>query len=48
MDVCIGEWQGGTDDIVIFTAKTMSLLSTFTQGAHKMIKQYKLVSMMKN
>ena len=43
MDVCIGEGQGSMDDYVIFTAKTMALLSTFTQGANKMIQQYKLV-----
>lgn len=43
MDACIGEGGDNLDDYVMFTAQTTALLSAFSEQAHKMIKQFKIV-----
>jgi hypothetical protein len=43
MDVCIGKEKGGLDDYVYLSAHTMALMTTYTELAHKLINQYKLV-----
>jgi hypothetical protein len=43
LDVCESGEEGSIEDYIGFMAHTMGFLNTFTEGARKMIGEYKLV-----
>ena len=42
-NVCEGGEEGSIEDFIGFMAHTMALLTTFTEGARKIIREYKLI-----